>query len=157
MNFTNKTIAFVLLAAAVVLAGCGETKPTETTSGTAHELMPEDKAFVDLEVSHMLPPTDLHPYWRDVIGEGKVIELYVDGEPKWTWDGTRWREGGVSSPTRKHQWPLVDAIKDQRDSAERERDTLSKQLGGIYRRLVELEKRAGIRDAEVNKIPGAAP
>lgn len=29
------------------------------------------------------------------------------------------------------------------------------QLAGIYRRLVELEKRAGIRDAEGNKIPGA--
>lgn len=28
------------------------------------------------------------------------------------------------------------------------------QLAGIYRRLVELEKRAGIRDAEGNKIPG---
>lgn len=149
-----KPILTLLCLAAI--AGCGEVQrpDIEAKAFDESEVLKYESSdpFVDLEVSPILPPTDLHPYWRDVIGEGKIIELYVDGVPRWKWDGTRWQEGGFSSPTRKHQWPLVDAIKDQRDSAKRERDTLAKQLGGIYRRLVELEKRAVICDAEGEKV-----
>lgn len=152
----TRLITILCLAA---IAGCGEVQrpDIEAKAFDESEILKYESSdpFVDLEVSSILPPTDLHPHWRDVIGEGKTIELYVDGVPRWKWDGTRWQEGGFSSPTRKHQWPLVDAIKDQRDVAESELALTRKQLAGIYRRLVELEKRAGIRDAEGEKVDAA--
>lgn len=72
----------------------------------------------------------IHPLLDIEVEAGHTIEVTVDGLPRYRWDTDEGKWVASNMP------PVVTR----------------EQLAGIYRRLVELEKRAGIRDAEWEKV-----